>query len=611
MICFVTTRSLGKNLKPLLVDPDAPKIAILYYDDALAKTYLPRATYIFTAMGHSRPRDHSAAARLFRRLQEHGCRALNDPARVRTRLPLLRALHRVGINSFNVYSVEEEEKPKRFPVFVRVSHGSRPPLTDLIWDQATLDRAVEAAIVSGTPRQSLMIVEYSAQPVRPGVFRKGSVHRIGNHFVPDIWWYGTSWIVKGDQDGLADEELYAEELQMMRHNTLPENVERAFEIANIDYGRLDFGLVDGRPCIYEINTNPQLFGVRHHRAAQRAESIRLKWTNLITALHAIDTPGDAEELIEVAGESIESLTNAASSFPALRLHHLRVSEEHERRGDISAALAAAEAEVEANPDSVKALSQLSQMLIKHDRLDDAITVLKRSVKLSPRNIREQRRLAALLWESGRLEEMRNQLREALVYGADQWQIHLLLSRVHQKLVEHGPGLEAATRAAQLAARHAKPNNLAELAELSRILTAYGRIDDAIAVLELAVQLVPNRSRNRRRLAALLIKAGRFEEARDHLFEALPLEEHWNTYFLLSRVHGKLGDQVAELEAVKHAAQLAPHERAVVKRLQRLMPRRSNFRPSSFRQWSKRLLRLGSPQWLKEVAGAIASRAKRK
>jgi hypothetical protein len=133
-------------------------------------------------------------ARLYRRLKDGGCRVLNDPARVRTRFALLRGLYRVGLNPINAYLVEENLAP-RFPVFIRVADRHDSPLSDLIYDQAELDRAISAATVAGVPRSTILIVEYAAEPIRPGVFRKSSVFRIGDHLVRDVNWHGSSWMV--------------------------------------------------------------------------------------------------------------------------------------------------------------------------------------------------------------------------------------------------------------------------------------------------------------------------------------------------------------------------------------------------------------------------------
>ena len=107
-------------LKPVQEDETAPKLEVLRYEEVLAKESLPDATtYIFTDFDRLNTTVRCEAARLFLRLQEAGCRVLNNPARVRTRFSLLRALHQSGLNPINVYLADEGVEPKQYPVFIR------------------------------------------------------------------------------------------------------------------------------------------------------------------------------------------------------------------------------------------------------------------------------------------------------------------------------------------------------------------------------------------------------------------------------------------------------------------------------------------------------------
>ena len=295
MICFLTTRGYDFTLQALLSDATAPQISTLSYDRVLKKSTLPKATYVFTDIDRLNTKNLIKAARLYRRLQETGCRVLNDPARVRTRFPLLRGLYRAGLNPINAYLVEENPTPDRFPVFIRVADGHDSPLSDLIYDQAELDRAIEAAVVAGVPRSAILIVEYAAEPIRPGVFRKSSVFRVGDHFIRDVNWHGSSWVVKGDQFSLTDEDLYNEELDEMRKNSCTKAIQAAFDFASIDFGRADFGMVQGKSVVYEINTNPMFFGQRDHPVMQRVESVKIKWGLLLASLHAIDSKPETRQ----------------------------------------------------------------------------------------------------------------------------------------------------------------------------------------------------------------------------------------------------------------------------------------------------------------------------
>jgi hypothetical protein len=235
MICFLTTTGYDFTLKSLRNDPRAPPISTLAYRQALKEPALPEAAYVFTDIDRLSTRELIAAAALYRRLQQEGRRVLNDPARVQVRFLLLRALYRSGINPFNVYSVEEGDKPARFPVFLRLSSGHEAPLSDLLFDQDTLERAIAAAVSFGFPRHALMVVEYAAEPVRPGLFRKHSVFRLGDEFIPHVCVHDTSWLVKLGRAGVAGQDLYEEELKFMQENAFADRLKPVFAIADIDY----------------------------------------------------------------------------------------------------------------------------------------------------------------------------------------------------------------------------------------------------------------------------------------------------------------------------------------------------------------------------------------
>ena len=73
-------------------------------------------------------------------------------------------------------------------------------------------------------------------------------------------------------------------------NPYGDAMRRVFELANIDYGRVDFGLVGGQPQIYEINSNPDLkLNPKTSPAPRRNESSALFKSNYLEALRALDT----------------------------------------------------------------------------------------------------------------------------------------------------------------------------------------------------------------------------------------------------------------------------------------------------------------------------------
>ena len=270
-------------------------------------------------------------------------------------------------------------------------------LSDLLHDKDMLSSAIESAVASGIPRSEILIVEYRAQEICPGVYRKSSVYKIGDNFIRDIWWYGRFWDIKGDADNLIGAEFYETELAELRDNRFSDKVKEAFRIAEIDFGRLDFGVVGDDLCIYEINTYPTFFGPRKHAVPARVESIQLRWSRLLDAFHAIDAKGDGAGhgagLVETKGRSIAALKEAERLSPALRSTSLELSREYTARGDGAKALAAARAEFSKNPQRTSAISQLVQLTIEQGLTEEAIPLLERLAKDAPRNITTWRRIS--------------------------------------------------------------------------------------------------------------------------------------------------------------------------------------------------------------------------
>lgn len=289
------TRGHERTHTPVVKDPAAPRIELLHYDGLFASRRVARAAYVFTDLDRLAPWDLELAAAVHRDLTAAGLPVLNDPARVRTRFALLRALHEAGLNDFNAYRLDEGVRPARYPVFLRRAAGHGQPASPLLEDWSAARRAIDEAIAQGIPESSLLLVEYAAEPVRPGLFRKLAVSRFGPRYLPQICVHDEQWLVKYGKAACATSELYDEELRIVRENPFAAPVQRGFEIAGIEYGRADFGLVGGRVQIYEINTNPTLKPGIQHPVPQRSQSLRLVWAQHMAAFRELDPgalPGD-------------------------------------------------------------------------------------------------------------------------------------------------------------------------------------------------------------------------------------------------------------------------------------------------------------------------------
>ena len=288
MICFLTSRGHGYTHECLRKTPQAPPTSLMNYDQLLRSLWVRRATYVFVDIDRLSFWDLELAAHAYLEMERLGLRVLNNPAKVKTRYALLRALHRAGLNDFNIHRADEINSSIRFPVFVRRNQLHDGPMTDLLNSAREMEDAIAGAVNGGTPMENLVVVEFAAEPVRSGLYRKLAAFRIGEVIVPTVSVHDNVWHAKNGQLGIAGEALYSDELELVKTNPFGEHLRKAFEIAGIEYGRADFGVYNGRIQIYEINTNPMIGEPFPHPSAARRESMRLCWEKYLEALRALD-----------------------------------------------------------------------------------------------------------------------------------------------------------------------------------------------------------------------------------------------------------------------------------------------------------------------------------
>lgn len=319
MIRFVTSRGHSYTLDALRRDPRAPRLEVISYDRLIKTRRAAGVTHVFVDQDRLASWDLELAAAAYGCLKRAGVAVLNDPARVRTRFSLLRALHEAGLNDFNAYRLDEGLWPERYPVFLRRSAGHGLPVTDLLNDRDALESAVDAALEGGVPASSLIVVEYAAEPAAPGIYRKLAMHRVGDRLVPELSVHDGQWLVKYGRHGFATPELYEEEARFLRKSPHADHLARAFEIAGIEWGRADFGLVQGRVQVWEINTNPQIGRVvEAHPSATRIESGRLVSEQICAGLHAIDALAPGRGLVDFRDRRLGKARRGLNRFVRTR-----------------------------------------------------------------------------------------------------------------------------------------------------------------------------------------------------------------------------------------------------------------------------------------------------
>ncbi len=276
-------------------------IRMLTYGALFARRKAPVGHYVFTDFDRLTSYEVEVAAAIARSIEDAapGARILNRPERVLERYPLLRRLAALGLNDFTAWRLDGGDLPSRYPVFVRSEDDCKQPDTGLLHSEQALLRALESLRASGVPLKRRIAVEYCAEPGADGYFRKYGVLRIGEHVFPQNLQHNADWYVKrATHERQDDGPLRAESNAFVAENPHAEEVRRRFAIANIDFGRIDYGFVGGRMQVYEINTNPTIppFWAETPNEGQRQRRARQQ-KRFLAALADIDTPLTGPKLV--------------------------------------------------------------------------------------------------------------------------------------------------------------------------------------------------------------------------------------------------------------------------------------------------------------------------
>lgn len=269
----------------------AGRIQVESYDDVFQMRSLRAGTYIFSDLDRLSPDETERAEFLWQTLSSAGrkIRLLNRPIHSMHRYELLRELYERGINDFNVYRLTEARQPERFPVFVRGENDHHGPLMPLLHNQAQVDEAVEVLVSEGNCRENKIIVEFCDVADVKGLFHRFGAFIIGDEIVPRSALYSREWVVKGQ----STEYLDASYIDENPHESLLRPI---FETAGIQYGRIDYAVVDGQIRVFEINMNPWLVSSNtKDPEIQRANEAFAR--NFEAAMQRIDDCGEPTKTI--------------------------------------------------------------------------------------------------------------------------------------------------------------------------------------------------------------------------------------------------------------------------------------------------------------------------
>jgi hypothetical protein len=253
-------RTLKADIKPI------------EYERLFRWNRIPVGSYIFSGLEPLTSRELEMAHACWRSLAACGetVELLNNPLRVKLRYELLRTLHAAGINDFNVYRLDEDQTPKRFPVFIRGENDHNGPETDLIHSEAQLRNEIDRLVGEGKSRHTRIIVEALPYADSQGIYHKYGAFRVGDHIFPRHLLLSHDWVAKTGSR-TTDSAGLQREIDYVRENPHRDALRRVFEIAQIEFGRVDYTICNGKVQVFEINTGPSFVTPGPSRAALRTE----------------------------------------------------------------------------------------------------------------------------------------------------------------------------------------------------------------------------------------------------------------------------------------------------------------------------------------------------
>ena len=219
---------------------------------------LPAATYVFCDHERWSQRELALAEELWRQLAAAGKShvVVNDPTRVLGRHALLKTLHDRGGNLFAVHRPVVALFRTRFPAFLHSTDNHEGALSPLVTSRAQLLRWI--ARRARPRRWRRLLVEEFCDVSSNGLFAKYSAFNMAGRIVPRHLFVGRQWCLKDSE--IVDGEAMDLFDSFLSNNPHAAQLAEIFQLSGIDYGRIDYGIKDGKIQTWEINTNPMLIG---------------------------------------------------------------------------------------------------------------------------------------------------------------------------------------------------------------------------------------------------------------------------------------------------------------------------------------------------------------
>ena len=231
---------------------------VLHYEDLLHQKEFAPGTYVLSALDQLNAANLRLVTEIYRQLKDvQGVRFLNNPLTTLQRFDLLTELNRQGLNDFCAMRAGEDRVHVRFPVFLRNERIHGGAISSLLNSEREIKQAIGRALVQGHKLSEVLVVEFCDTANEAGYYRKYAAFIVGKKIIPRSLNYGREWMLKHSQTEFTM-PMVLEELDYVTQNPHQNQLATIFELAHIDYGRIDYSLKDGRVQTWEINLNPTI-----------------------------------------------------------------------------------------------------------------------------------------------------------------------------------------------------------------------------------------------------------------------------------------------------------------------------------------------------------------
>jgi hypothetical protein len=250
----------------------AKRVKILAYEALPQTTRLPLGSYIFSDIELLGPASTEMAVQVWDTLSRAGraVRLYNHPRRVMRRDELLRTMFESGQNRFEARHPHDGLGGLKFPVFLRNGRDHAGPSTLFLHNARELRQALWVQRLRRVDMKNMLAIEFCDTADETGLYRKYASYVMGDRVIPRHLFFSNKWVQKYP-DRLSAAQA-AEQMAYLQTNPHCEQLQEIFRTARIDYGRIDYSLLDGRIQVWEINTNPTIIHSRSKYSALAHEA---------------------------------------------------------------------------------------------------------------------------------------------------------------------------------------------------------------------------------------------------------------------------------------------------------------------------------------------------